>query len=223
MIQKRRREGKPGLVVNWGPWADSGMVTDASSKLAEKRGLGMMPIEIGLQVLGRLMNSDTTQQIVANIDVNKLNTVFGVIGKNSLFSEISNSESAVTQVVELREEDLKVKQSLIDASEEQRPGLLLAYLREQLARALQLDVESVDETQPLLNLGIDSLMAVDMRNRVRQMLAVDLPITRLLEGANLIELSTWLCDAYAEMQRNPLSAVAEQEVAAEDQEVEGVL
>ncbi|HET8707337.1 MAG TPA: SDR family NAD(P)-dependent oxidoreductase, partial [Pseudomonadales bacterium] len=221
LIQKRRREGKAGLVVNWGPWADSGMVTDASSKLAEKRGLGMMPIELGLQVLGRLMNSDTTQQIVANVDVNKLNTVFSVVGKNALFSELAN-ESAQPQTVELREEDLQVKQRLLEASEAQRPALLLAYLREQLARALQAEVESVDETQPLLNLGIDSLMAVEMRNRVRQIMAVDLPVTRLLEGANLMDLANWLCHAYAE-QQNQGGTTPTDAGSAEEQEVEGVL
>ena len=67
----RRQAGRPALSVNWGVWAEVGMVTryDAAdvANLA-MRGMGSLGPDQGLEALGRLMTAGATQAAVLPVD-----------------------------------------------------------------------------------------------------------------------------------------------------------
>ena len=71
LVHYRRSLGLPGLSVNWGPWAESGMAAELG--VAHKRrllqaGMGMLSAQHGLQALEQLLAVDTTQAAVLPID-----------------------------------------------------------------------------------------------------------------------------------------------------------
>lgn len=73
------------------------------------------------------------------------------------------------------------------------------WLAAQLARVLGLPPEQVDRTRPMNKLGLDSLMAADLRNRLRRDRGYELTIPRLLEATSLRALAA---DLTAEAPRN---------------------
>jgi polyketide synthase 12/myxalamid-type polyketide synthase MxaB len=64
-----------------------------------------------------------------------------------------------------------------------RGVLVLGYVRDRAARVLGLEPESLDERVPLSEMGLDSLMAVELRNALRTGLGVDrgLPATLVFD------------------------------------------
>ncbi|HRW07477.1 MAG TPA: acyl carrier protein, partial [Caldilineaceae bacterium] len=52
--------------------------------------------------------------------------------------------------------------------------------------------EQVDDAQPFITMGIDSLMAVELRNQIQQTTGVTVPVTNLLDGASLAALAAYL-------------------------------
>jgi acyl carrier protein len=66
------------------------------------------------------------------------------------------------------------------------------YLRTLVARTLATTPEQLNDAQPLITLGIDSLMAVELRNQIQQTTGVTVPITTLLDGASLAVLAVYL-------------------------------
>ncbi|MEZ4619023.1 MAG: acyl carrier protein, partial [Caldilineaceae bacterium] len=66
------------------------------------------------------------------------------------------------------------------------------YLRALVARTLATNPEQVDDAQPLITMGIDSLMAVELRNQIQQATGVTVPVTNLLDGASLAALAAYL-------------------------------
>ncbi|MDX1417935.1 MAG: amino acid adenylation domain-containing protein, partial [Candidatus Promineifilaceae bacterium] len=68
------------------------------------------------------------------------------------------------------------------------------YLRECTAVVLDLDPERVALDQPLDTLGVDSLMAMEIKNRLQQEMHVDLPLVELLQGPTLDQLTALLMD-----------------------------
>src|SRR3990167_8110284 len=181
IIQRRRQQGKPALAINWGPWAESGMVSDESGAQAAKRGLLQLEKNIGVQTFGRLLGSDEIQITVADIQWNRFKPLMSMLPVGALFNRVNdlNGDAPAEVVVELNQEDIAFKEELATCAPEERADRLLVYLRHQLARALQLNALEVDDTQPLIDMGIDSLLAVEFKNRVTLVTQVELPVVRL--------------------------------------------
>jgi acyl carrier protein len=98
---------------------------------------------------------------------------------------------------------------------------------EQIARVLRCSPSKIDVHQPLTRLGIDSLMAVELKNRVEVDLELTVPVTALLQGPSLSQLSARLVsqlpvpamaatvDAVSLPEYVTLSSLVEQGTAAE--------
>ncbi len=76
----------------------------------------------------------------------------------------------------------------------QRPTRLETYLKHQLAHALGLPVDQINSDQPIMNLGFDSLMAVELKNRLESELGVSVSVTTFLKSPNIVQLSQNLSD-----------------------------
>ena len=61
-----------------------------------------------------------------------------------------------------------------------------------MGRVMGFSAASVDLARPLNRLGLDSLMAVELRNRIERDLAVTVSIPKLLQGLSASQLATQL-------------------------------
>jgi acyl carrier protein len=75
------------------------------------------------------------------------------------------------------------------ASAEDRAALVRAYVHQETARVLGFSASALDVDTPLSALGFDSLMAVQLRNRVESDLALTLPLTEILGGPTVKQLT----------------------------------
>lgn len=87
------------------------------------------------------------------------------------------------------DESLLNREKLLDIPPEDRQPAMESYLKNLLAKVLDVDPEWLDPQQPLGFIGIDSLKAVEVRNRLEAALGMLWPITRLLQGPTIIELA----------------------------------
>ena len=81
-----------------------------------------------------------------------------------------------------------------------------------MARVLELPAAQLDRELPLSAFGFDSLMAVEIRQRVERELGVAVPVVRLIGGAGLAQLAGWL----AEEAGAATAVAAESSAAIED-------
>jgi acyl carrier protein len=78
---------------------------------------------------------------------------------------------------------------LLSADAATRRDLLELYLRKQTSRSLGLKLENLDVRQSLTNMGLDSLMALELKNRIENDLGVAIPMVEFLRGPSLVEIS----------------------------------
>jgi amino acid adenylation domain-containing protein/thioester reductase-like protein len=100
------------------------------------------------------------------------------------------------------------RQALLAQEPEARPPLVETYLQAQAARVLGLDPSRLDVHQPFDTLGLDSLMAIELKNSVESGLGVALPIVTLLQGPTLAQLTGQVLDLLAEPMASSVDSVA---------------
>lgn len=85
-----------------------------------------------------------------------------------------------------------ILQQLAEVTANERQAILIAYIQEQIAQAIGISASELDVQQPFNFMGIDSLIAVKLRNRLRTDLEVDLSAVKFMEDSNVASLATQL-------------------------------
>ena len=81
--------------------------------------------------------------------------------------------------------------------------ILEGQLREQAARVLRLSAAALDVEQPLNNVGIDSLMAIELKNRIEADLGVTVPMVKFLEGPSVRALAQFVAEQLVPVRPGP--------------------
>ena len=71
---------------------------------------------------------------------------------------------------------------------------LANLIRKHAARVMRLDPDVIDSNQPLSELGMDSLMAVELKYQIESGLGVEVPMRNLVEKPTVAQLATQLGD-----------------------------
>jgi amino acid adenylation domain-containing protein len=111
--------------------------------------------------------------------------------------------------------DELTREKLLQSEPAERRSLIEAYLQSQIARVLGANASRLSPHQPLNTLGLDSIMAIEMKNRIETRLSVHLPIATLLQGPTVAELAELLAGQLQESVRAvetaPVLLIAEDE------------
>jgi acyl transferase domain-containing protein/acyl-CoA synthetase (AMP-forming)/AMP-acid ligase II len=84
------------------------------------------------------------------------------------------------------------REQVLSVPSEARQRLLERYLCEEVSRALGLQTDALEPSRPLTDMGLDSIMMLDIRKRVERALEVPLPVVSIAEGGTIAELAQGL-------------------------------
>jgi len=205
----RRAQGLPALSINWGPWSEVGLAAaqaNRGERLAE-RGLGSINPQEGLAALERLMYGDLAQAAVMRFDPSQWVKTYPA--QITLLADLLSETSDSAEPVEAGVSDLRAELQAAEPGRARRT-LLETHIREQVAQVLGMAVNRIDVQKPLRNMGIDSLMTLELRNRLESKLKLTLPATLIFNYPTVAALATHL----GEKMGIPLDA-AKAEVQAE--------
>ncbi|MEW6729942.1 MAG: SDR family NAD(P)-dependent oxidoreductase [Acidobacteriota bacterium] len=187
----RCTRGLPALSINWGPWAEVGMASHLDQHKLANRGLAAIPVEEGLRAFDMLIDHPSPQIAVVPINKRALAKLSAGSSISSLLSLILDSDLAAEESAGVERIN---RSTIINADATERQQLLEQYLCDAGGRVLGLATSKLDVQQPLNRMGIDSLMAVELKNRIEADLAVEVPVLKFLEGASLAQLAAFLRD-----------------------------
>jgi myxalamid-type polyketide synthase MxaB len=149
------------------------------------QGITPIPTATGLALFGQLLAHQPTQAAVLPVDWKQLLKPFAAGNVPPLFEQLgqARSEGAEVPTAELR-------RRLERTPANERKDLLLTELQANVAKVLALaNGQAIDPRQPLGELGLDSLMAVELHNRLGMELGVSLPTTILFDYPTIDALS----------------------------------
>ncbi|NEO44601.1 MAG: SDR family NAD(P)-dependent oxidoreductase [Moorea sp. SIO4A3] len=185
----RRGMGLPGLSINWGPWAAAGMAARLDSLNQQRlQSSGMIAIkpEQGMMALGSLLSESQSQVGVFPINWSRFVRQLPGGQKMPFLEALISTEPSLTQKSAFREQ-------LEAAAVDERQELLTTQIRSLIAKTLGwTDTQKIGMRQPLFDLGLDSLMAVELKNRLESSLETSLSSTLLFDYPTVEALLEYL-------------------------------
>jgi acyl transferase domain-containing protein/phospholipid N-methyltransferase/acyl carrier protein len=190
----RQSVGLPGLSINWGPWSELGAA--ARHRVGERllgKGLATIAPEFGLSALGRCIASSAAQIGVAPIDWPVFREQFASERRKTWLRAFEAANSAAAAVPAQSPGELSRDGALLrrvrEAATLTRPKLLCEYVEERIREILRIDrTKAVANHRPLAEMGWDSLMSTELKNRIVSELGVDVPMQTLIAGATIADM-----------------------------------
>jgi acyl transferase domain-containing protein/acyl carrier protein len=199
-----RERDVAGISVNFGPWS-AGMADAESRARLEQRGVRTLSPADALAGLADVAASSTGQGVVARIDWARFLPLYEQAGRRAFLAELEQevpnavpalTPSGKTQLVE----------RLTNAPVQQRKKLLTDYLRDAVAEITRVDVAEIREDAGFFDLGMDSLMAVEMRRRIEQGVGAEIPITLVMDHPRLSDVADYLLGDVLGLSEAPAAA-----------------
>ncbi|WP_407686788.1 type I polyketide synthase [Mycobacterium sp. HUMS_1102779] len=185
LVAWRRAAGLPATTINWGQWSQVGVARSLSMGVLDP----ITPDE-GIEALESLIGGAATQTGVARLRLDRAAAAFPEISRLGYFAELVEELGTAGDSGDwagpeaLRELDPAEANRIVTARLRQRISAIMGHAGD----------AAVPPTRPLTELGMDSLMAVRIRNTVRGDFGVEPPVALLLQGAAVADLAAELIE-----------------------------
>lgn len=194
LARKRRAEGLPALTVAWGAISDAGYLArneDVNEMLSRKLGRHALTAREALDGLMSLMalpqqDLETAAVGYARIDWQSARKDLALLGTPLIdllgLGEGDDGNGAEGAI------DLH---ALLDGMDKTTAAQTVAkLLAAEIGKILRISPDEIDAHKPLSDIGMDSLMALELRMSAERQLGIDIPLMSLANGATLIDLSS---------------------------------
>jgi acyl transferase domain-containing protein/NADPH:quinone reductase-like Zn-dependent oxidoreductase/acyl carrier protein len=196
----RRARGLAGTSLAWGLWAQTGgmagRLSEADLMRMARSGLAELSPDEGLELLDRAVAADESLVLPMRLDI----SVLRAQAEGGLLSGVLRG---LVRAPSRRASTAKgsLAPRLAAVAEDEREGVMLGVVRAEVATVLGHASSGVIEDQrPFGELGLDSLMAVELRNRLNEATGLRLPTTLVFDYPTPAVLATYLVSEISGMQ-----------------------
>ncbi len=189
----RHSLGLPALTINWSALRGAGFVerNEKTAQYLEKLGLRSLSMDEAFEVFRSLIARDPVQIGACRADWQALGRLSPFVASSKTFASLIETRSGT-------ESGGAIKPKLMAATPAERLALLQDFVADQVGGVFGVEPSKVERTTSLTNLGLDSLMAIDLINRMESELGVSVPMGNVLRGPNLNELAEILLGLFGD-------------------------
>lgn len=193
LADRRRRRGMHGLSIQWGPWADTGLhehtVAERSMDDLEREGVGALTPQQGCDIFVNVLGRSAPMVAVLPIDWHVFHDARRA-RREALFSVATGGQISGAETDEL-------VARITESSDQIRRELIENVVRSAVGAVLRLAPEAVDASRPFGAQGMDSLMALELRNRLEASLQRPLSATMAWNFPTVQALTRRLAELFA--------------------------
>jgi acyl transferase domain-containing protein/NADPH:quinone reductase-like Zn-dependent oxidoreductase/acyl carrier protein len=182
----RRSEGLPALTVNWGHLGGVGYVARNAhvSEHLNRRGIPELAPAEALGLLGKLLRADASQVSAMRMDWALWAEANPHLRNLARYGALVPSGAGTA----LEEGPDATLQAILETSGPERVKRLESFIRELAARVLGMASSQIDSSRALNELGLDSLMSIELINRLEQALQIRVPVEKMTGGPSILTL-----------------------------------
>jgi acyl transferase domain-containing protein/D-arabinose 1-dehydrogenase-like Zn-dependent alcohol dehydrogenase/acyl carrier protein len=193
-----RDRGVAAMSINFGPWAAGMAQPDARAQL-ELRGVHTLSPADALAAMADMMASGTTESVVARMDWARFLPIYLQTGQRALFDEVAREVPSSVPAGPAVAGRTALVERLTAAPIQQRRKIVLEFLRNTVAEVTRVDVAEIREEAGFFDLGMDSLMAIELRRQLERAVGRELPATLAMDYPRLSDVADFLLGEVLEL------------------------
>jgi 8,8a-deoxyoleandolide synthase len=179
---RRRQRGETATSIAWGVWAGSAMVSPDTEHQLTRRGVLPMPPALALQALGQALDHDDTQITVARMDWPLFAATYTAARPRPLIEDLPTHQHDHQHDTPNPAPPTSLRNQLPTLTPDQQYTAVLDLVRTTAAEILgYTGQDGVPDDQPFVELGLDSLTAVEVRNSLNLVTGLRLPAMLLFD------------------------------------------
>lgn len=221
LARHRRKSGLPALALGWGVFSGVGLAASEDirgARLASRGVIALTPDD-GVELFSRVVSTTSIHIAPCPIDTRRWLEFSPELARWPYYANL-------VAEVPAREQG-GLLETLRTALPHERRTMLLDVVIGELAKVLRQDPKHLGPDVPFAELGVDSLMGVELRNRIQAETTVNLPSTTIWTYPSPAKLAEHLASALAlEIHEPTIEAAPAEEssvAALDDDEIEAML
>lgn len=196
LVHYRQAMGLPSFSINWAAWSGGGMASDEGLQELSKRGVYSISPEEGIGALEQLWNSGRVQTTVAQMDWNLFKELYNV-GRPRLLLEQIGLQSPKEDEGSYVEAKSEILTELQNAPLRNRKKILTQYIQREIGKLLKFPTTQLPELHlGFFEMGMDSLMAVELRNQLSSGLSCPISAATLFDSSNIKDLAEFILQEF---------------------------
>lgn len=207
LTRYRRAQGLPAQTISWGPWGGQGMAeTSLVSALMKEMGIELLDVDDGLKRFDTSICREGQDAIIVNLNIESLQYSVKDLNFPGFLKEyvaqkyltLSAKSSAIkTQSQSSSNTGIAKVCEFVGFLESRKPQPIhqsaVLFIRDKILLATANDLaKEYSATKPLIDMGFDSLMAVQLRNTLAKSTAKSLPVSLLFDYPSMDSLAAYL-------------------------------
>lgn len=193
LAHHRRALGLPALAINWGVLGGEGYVARnerVAEFLARQGTAALAPGEV-TNIMESFLVGHATQATAIRVEWAKWKQSFRGMQENPLVERIF---AAGVESQESGGSSSDWRGRIAAASADERDGVVSMAVRDVVGTVLRVKPESLRDDQPLTDLGLDSLMGVEIETMIESSIGVALPPTSLMRARTIGQIATLISE-----------------------------
>ncbi|HHL32516.1 MAG TPA: SDR family NAD(P)-dependent oxidoreductase, partial [Oceanospirillales bacterium] len=184
----RRHKGLAAQTINWGPWKDTGMLknTLSQTKAVNLSQSGIIPesSEAYINAFAKIMGKSSNNVVLANINWDVFLPLMSMTNMIGLFKNFSPVPEQTTTAIQSA-----LLEKIKNASKKLRQIILSEFIQQEVSSVLHMGTELPAKNTGFNELGIDSIMAIEINTRISQALNITLSATSVFNFPTINKLS----------------------------------
>lgn len=206
LAHHRHALGLPALSVNWGTWDEMRVASTAEQATVASFGLNRMAADQALHALGALLTTSLAQITIAAVDWHVLKPAYEARRVRPLLARMHSAPPMANHPE--RNSQAEAVPELLGriegVADSERRVVIAEFVRGAVAKALGIKQRDlIDDRQGLFEMGMDSLMSVELKGRFERSVGQSLPATLTFNYPSVEALTGFFADELLAAAQSP--------------------
>uniref|UniRef100_UPI003BABA70F SDR family NAD(P)-dependent oxidoreductase n=1 Tax=Stappia sp. TaxID=1870903 RepID=UPI003BABA70F len=189
----RRHAGLPGLAVAWGAISDAGFLArnaDVGDLLSRKLGRHALRAEEALDGLIAMLSCPAGAALPALVGYARIDWTAARRDLALLATPYAEWLGLSADLRDGEADQIDLAALIEGLTPQEAVARIVDLLKVEISGILRIAGSEIDPARPLTEIGMDSLMALELRMAAERQFGIDIPLMSLANGATLLDMAT---------------------------------